>query len=299
MEMGRRVVYRGIITLLGVVLPVTAAMCAPSSPEYPETRQLVRFVSTAGSMVTNKGEDAFPAFRARASEWFRGDSYIFVSGVDGVMLCHPAQPELEGRNLLDLKDVNGKPFVRAMVRAASGSSRSGWVHYMWPKPGQKEPSWKSAYVVRVTAPSNKEYLVGSGVYPTRTEKMFAVTAVEDAAALIRRDREAAFKTLRDKAGDFIFGDLYVFVLDTSGKALVHPAQPSLEGQNLLDLKDSSGKAFVREMVRTLESQESGWVDYLWPKPGQTTAVQKSTYLRKVNAGGSSLIVGAGVYVDTK
>src|SRR5262249_31067622 len=218
-------------------------------------------------------------------EWYQGDTYIFVGQMDGVEVCHPARPELEGKSLLDLKDPNGKLVTRSFLRALSGTKRAGWSHYLWPRSGQQKPAWKTTYLVRVTAPSGKEYFVGSGIYPTRTDRMFAVSAVNDAVALIRREGDAAYPALRDRSGDFLFGDLYVLSLDQSGRTRVHPASQDREGRNQMDLRDASGKPIIREMFRTVASGGSGWVSYRWPKPGNSQPSHKTAYVRKVSTGG--------------
>ena len=100
-------------------------------------------------------------------------------------------------------------------------------------------------------------MVGSGLYDMKVEKLFVVDTVDDAAELIRKEGKQAFQTLRDKAGPFRYQDVYVFVHDQNGTELVNPASPDLEGQNLLDLKDASGKMLVRETIKLLEAKETG------------------------------------------
>jgi signal transduction histidine kinase len=39
------------------------------------------------------------------------DTYVFVESTDGVELVNAAQPSLEGRNLMDLRDLKGKALV--------------------------------------------------------------------------------------------------------------------------------------------------------------------------------------------
>lgn len=287
--------YRVGLMMLGLTLAGPAGLCGPYAPEYPETKQLMLFVRSVAERVQHEEGAAFDAFRENGGPWFRGELYVFVLDMQGLVYCLPPQRELEGQNLLGLKDVNGKLFVQAHLRAVASAGGAGWSHYMWPRPGETVPSWKSSYLVRVTARSGKEYVVGAGVYPTRTEPMFVVAAVDGAAALLQRQGEAAFGSLRDRAGDFLFGDVYVFVLRWDGTAVVHPASPELEGQNLMALKDRSGKLFVREMFRQLEASETGWVDYLWPRPGATEPSLKSSYVRKVQIDGRPYLVGSGVY----
>ena len=138
--------------------------------------------------------------------------------------------------------------------------------------------------------------MGSGLYDMKMERMFVVDSVDSAAALIQRRGEATFNTLRDKRSEFRFRDIYIFVLDGKGIALVNAGFPQLEGQNRLHVKDASGKAYMQEMFRMLQKKDAGWVDYLWPKPGEAKPSKKSTYVRKIKLDRHTLYVAAGVYL---
>ena len=65
----------------------------------------------------------------------------------------------------------------------------------------------------------------------------------------------------------------------NGKALFNGGFPKLEGTDTIGLKDSNGKLFVIEMVRVAKSNGLGWVDYMWPKPGQSQSSQKWSYIK--------------------
>ena len=47
----------------------------------------------------------------------------------------------------------------------------------------------------------------------------------------------------------------------------------------------------------LEDKETGWIDYMWPKPGETEPSAKTAYIRKVTVGPDVFYVGAGLYPD--
>ena len=83
--------------------------------------------------------------------------------MNGVILMHPANPELETKSILDLKDANGKAFMREFVETAN-TKGSGWVEYMWPKPGEKTPSKKLSHIKRAKLPTGETVLVGAGIY---------------------------------------------------------------------------------------------------------------------------------------
>ncbi len=264
---------------------------------YRETRELVTLVQGAAELIRSKGEAAFVDFRVSGSRWRHEEMYIFVLDPQGNMLVHP-DPAMEGKNELELKDVSGKPIIRGLIGAATTfpDKPEGWYHYQWPVPGGILPRWKSTYVRLVTAPSAKSYVVGSGIYNDRMEKSFVVDAVKDAVGQIEKDGKAAFPLFHDPTGPFIVKDAYVFVFDMNGVDLVNPAFPNLEGRNLLDVKDTQGKHLVREMFKVVQTSGSGWVDYMWPKPGESVSTQKSAYVSKAKMGENWVLVGCGVYL---
>ncbi|MBF6647572.1 cache domain-containing protein [Methylobacter sp. BlB1] len=267
------------------------------SYEYEETRELVALVNDAAESVRSKGEAAFSDFRVSGSRWRREETYVFVLDPEGNMLVHP-DPELEGRNVLELKDINGKPIIQGLIDAATAvpDKPEGWYHYQWPVPGGLLPRWKSTYARLATAPSGKRYIISSGMYNDRMEKSFAVDAVQNAAEQIERHGAAAFKLFHDPAGPFIAKDEYIFVFDRNGVNLALPPFPNLEGRSFLDWKDTQGRQFIREMLEIVRTQGSGWVDYMWPKPGESIATQKSAYVTKAQIGDQWVMVGSGVYL---
>ncbi len=288
----------GVLCACGSAAP-DASTASPDgkSYEYRETRELVALVDDAATLVETEGEAAFPELRVAGSRWRSADVYVFVLAPDGRMLVHP-DPALEGRSTQDLKDVNGRPIVRGLIDAATATpgKPEGWYHYEWPVPGGLLPRWKSSYVRLATAPSGARFVVGSGVYNDRMERAFVVDMVEAAVRRIEAQGDAAYPLFRDRTGPFIAKDAYVFVIDPDGVELVNPAFPNLEGRNLLDVRDTQGKRLVREMRRVIDTRGSGWVDYMWPKPGDNVSTQKSAYVRAADVGGKRMLVGAGVYL---
>ena len=265
--------------------------------EYEETRELVALVTDATERVRSKGEAAFDDFRGAGSRWRQEETYIFVLDPEGNMLLHP-DPALEGSNVVGLKDVNGKPIIRGLIDAAMAlpGKPEGWYHYQWPVPGGLLPRWKSSYVRLVTSPSGHRYVVGSGLYNDRMERAFVVNATQDAVGQIEKLGTAAFPLFHDPTGPFIAKDAYIFVFDTQGVDLVNPGFPNLEGRNLMDVEDAQGKQLIRDMFEVVQTSGSGWVDYMWPKPGESVSTQKSAYVSRARIGDQWVLVGCGVYL---
>jgi signal transduction histidine kinase len=286
-----------IFALSAIAGAQSARTATNQTYDYGDTRALVALVDDAAGLLRANGEAAFVDFAATGSRWRTGEDYVFVLDPDGNMLVHP-DPSVRGRNQLGLKDINGKPIVRGLLDAALATpgKPQGWYHYEWPVPGEFQPRWKSSYVRLVTAPSGKRYVVGAGTYNDRMERAFAVNAVKDAVARIEAEGAAAFPLLRDRTGPFMIKDTYVFVIDPTGVEVVNPGFPNLEGRNVLDVKDTQGKPLVRDLLSVASTSGSGWVDYMWPKPGEGVSTQKSTYVSKARLGNSWVLVGCGVYL---
>ena len=260
-------------------------------------QELVAFVKAAAQLICSKGEAAFKTLSVAGSRWRHGDKYIFVIDEQGTMLVH-ADPALVGRNQLDLKDINGKLIVRGLIETTTQNPQKpeGWFHYEWPVPGGLLPRWKSSFVERVKAPSGKVYIVGSGMYNDQMEREFVIDIVNAAVAKLEKNGKQAFPEFYDPKGPFIAKDAYVFVIDSTGIELVNPVFKNLQGRNLIDLKDTRGKQLVREMFQLVQTSDSGWVDYMWPKPGESVSTQKSAYVKRAKIGADWLLVGCGVYL---
>jgi signal transduction histidine kinase len=259
--------------------------------------QLMKLVREAAAELEKKGDGIIPEFSRRGSKWFGDDTYLFIWKIDGTVVFHAAEPSREGGNDGSLQDALGRPVGKMFFDAVAGPSGEGWAHYLWPEPGNIFPTWKSAFVKRVTLPSGEPGLVGSGIYNMQMDKAFVEDLVDRAAMLVAERGRGAFPLLRDRQGPFVFMDTYVFVLTPEGTELVNPAQPSLEGRSLIDLKDLKGKTVVREEIEAAMKKGSGWMEILWYRPGDNQPARKLTYVRKVQASGETLIVGSGIYEE--
>lgn len=135
--------------------------CASSMTPRANTREeITTYVDSAARLVEKNG----PSCDTFAQEtWRSGDWYIFVLG-DGRTVCHPVRPDMVGMSASDIIDPNGKRVGDEFVRIGTGSQTSGWVEYVWARPGQSTPEAKSSYAKRVTGPDGKVYVVGSGGY---------------------------------------------------------------------------------------------------------------------------------------
>lgn len=273
---------------------------SPSSPETKSTTPaaIKSLVQEAASLIEIDGEKAFDQFRAKGSKWFENGTYVFVNNLEGKVIVCPEFPNLEGVDGIDMKDPQGRPIMASMIDTVSVEPHSGWVHYLWPAAeGSKVMRWKASYVTRATTPSGEQFIVGSGLIDDKPSKFFLEDTVDRAAARIEAQGDEAFAALRNKLGPYVYRDTYVFVFNTDGIELVDPQFSELVGKNVFEVKDAAGNFPAKEMVEALANSNSAWVDYQWPKPGQSDPTKKLAYVRKIDMNGRTLYVGAGTYFD--
>src|SRR5262249_16885070 len=116
-------------TSIGVV----AAAERLSLYAYNDTKALVSLVEEAAALIEHDGEESFKQFGVKDSRWFNEDSYVFVYSLDGICAFHPITPELVGKNVMALRDLNGKPIIREITEVGRKpeDDASGWVFYLW------------------------------------------------------------------------------------------------------------------------------------------------------------------------
>jgi len=99
---------------------------------------------------------------------------------------------------------------------------------------------------------------------------------------------AAFTVPR---GIFVQDEMYIYVLNSKGTMLAHGENEKFVGADFIEITDSDGKKFIREIVETANAKGSGWVDYKWYHPVSRQWLPKAAYFEKVD----DLIIVSAVY----
>ena len=87
------------------------------------------------------------------------DLYVFVAGLDSIMLAHGVNPALGGEDIRMFRDATGEHFGVEMTRIATEEG-TGWVDYVWANPVTNEQELKRSYIARF----GDAYYLGVGVY---------------------------------------------------------------------------------------------------------------------------------------
>lgn len=129
----------------------------------------VNMVKKAADFLAANGKDKTLAEINNSKGMFaHGEIYLFASDYvpnwdsnkdRTITLAHGANPKLVGKDMTDLKDADGLPFVKKMAEIASSKAGEGWTDYKWPNPVTKAIEPKTTFTKRV-----EPLVINCGVY---------------------------------------------------------------------------------------------------------------------------------------
>lgn len=131
--------------------PATAAVTAKEAEAM--VRKGVAYIKANGK---DKG---FAEISRRDSEQFHDrDLYLAVHRIDGTCVAHGTNGKMVGKNFIDIKDVDGKEYIKERVEFAR-SKQTFWTDYKFVNPVSKKIEPKTAYCERLD-----DYIVCGGIY---------------------------------------------------------------------------------------------------------------------------------------
>jgi len=248
-----------------------------------KSQQLKQVVSTVANMAasyyqSNLGMVASDELSNNIKELLRNarddsGNGIWIIDMQPKMILHPVNPELEGQDLTNFTDADGKKVFMDILTFCQQQGE-GMVSYRWREDEGEKPELKIAYVRLMP---NMSWIIGCDDWVDNLSQAMQ----EKAAQMVAKVR------LPD-------GN-YFFILDRQGRVVMHPTNPGLNGKNVLQVKDSKGKPLFKEMVEIAERKGAGFVEYWWPKPGRKEASPKLSYVKLFKPWG--WIIGMGTYTD--
>ncbi len=128
-----------------------------------ELRQYVQLAqSTIAPLYNGERDDEATrqeAIRLLASLDYGLDGYFFVYEMSGTNVMHARQPELVGKDLSEMRDLNGVPVIQQLIaRAKEGG---GFVRYAWEKPSSRTIAPKLGYAIALP---RWNWMMGTGLY---------------------------------------------------------------------------------------------------------------------------------------
>lgn len=90
---------------------------------------------------------------------FGRDGYFFIYDYNGTNIAHPRKPQLEGKNLYNFQDSNGKYLIQELIQKAKQGG--GYTRYLWDKPSAGAPVEKLSYSIGL---EKWQWMIGIGLY---------------------------------------------------------------------------------------------------------------------------------------
>jgi signal transduction histidine kinase len=139
-------------SLMALAAGTALADNATSAEATAMVKKGVAFIKANGK---DKG---YAEITNKAGQFNDRDLYLTVYGLDGAVRAHGANEKMVGKNLIDLKDVDGKAFVKERVELAA-SKGTFWQDYKFTNPVSKKIEPKSMYCEKLD-----DAVVCGGIY---------------------------------------------------------------------------------------------------------------------------------------
>lgn len=135
-------------------------------------------------------------------------------------------------------------------------------------------------------------ITGASLGADKATAKEAEAMVKKAAAYIKANgKEKAFAEINNHKGKFTDKDLYITVYDLNGKCLAHGQNLKMVGKDMIELKDSDGKYFIKDRMEIAKTKGKAWQDYKHTNPLSKSIEHKSTYFEKHE----DLVIAGGIY----
>ena len=145
-------------TLASIVVLAGLALSAQAAD--PTEKDAIAMAEKGAVFIKANGQDAFlKKIAAKDPDYLQGALYVDVRDIKtGIVLAHPVNPSIVGKDLTDIPDASGKKYRREIIELAAKKGH-GWVDYQYKNPttGKIEP--KTTYILRVG-----EVVLEAGIY---------------------------------------------------------------------------------------------------------------------------------------
>jgi signal transduction histidine kinase len=126
----------------------------------PTEKDAIAMAEKGAAFIKANGQEAFiKKITAKDPDYLQGSLYVDIRDIKtGIVLAHPVNPSIVGKDLTDIPDASGKKYRREIIELAAKKGH-GWVDYQYKNPttGKIEP--KTTYILRVG-----EIVLEAGIY---------------------------------------------------------------------------------------------------------------------------------------
>ncbi len=148
--------FLSLVVVCGVAVESVGIALAADAGSKDEAVAMVK--KAIDHVKANGKAKAFSEFNNPKGSFVDRDLYIVVYDLNGKCLAHGANRKMIGRDLLDAKDPDGKPYMKERVELMKKSS-TAWQEYKFRNPVSNKMEPKTMYLEKL-----EDMIVGCGVY---------------------------------------------------------------------------------------------------------------------------------------
>ena len=155
----KREIRKVLATMALSAIAVGCSGAWAATAEHASAKEAEAMVRKGIAFIKTNGKDkSYAEITNKHGQFIDRDLYLVVYGLDGKVWAHGANEKMVGRNLIDLKDVDGKPFVRERVELGQ-KHENFWQDYKFTDPMTKKIEPKQMYCERL-----KDAVLCGGIY---------------------------------------------------------------------------------------------------------------------------------------
>lgn len=221
---------------------------------------------------TSTPDEVKSAIKSALSGMVFGHEYLFAFDVKGEVISSPVLKSIEGKNLINVKDPEGRYTLRDSIdvirKSSEGFNNIYWVNPLKPDEGPQKK------VVFLKHFEPYDWVLGFGYYKEDYEEQTKKKVIKQLEA-VRYENDG-----------------YLFVATYDGVSLGYPEK--VKGKNMYNVQDVNGKYIVRELISRAK-EGGGFVEYVMPSFSDSTRHEtKLSYSAPVKH--YDWYVGTGMYI---
>ena len=148
--------------IASTLLAGTAALllAGAAAASEPTAKDAIAMAERGAALIKAKGKDEMiKRISAKDAEFVQGSLYVDMRDLyTGVVLAHPINASIVGKDLTDIPDANGKKYRREIIELAPAKGK-GWVDYQYKNPTSNKIEPKTTYVLKVD-----DIVLEAGIY---------------------------------------------------------------------------------------------------------------------------------------
>ena len=143
----KRLPHTAAVTLAAVLAGLAGAATAATEPTEKDAIAMAE--RGAAYMKSHGRDEMMKRISAKDPDFVQGTLYVDMRDLrTGIVLAHPINPSIVGKDLLDVPDASGKRYRRDIIELAQKQGK-GWVDYQYRNPASGKIEPKTTYILRV------------------------------------------------------------------------------------------------------------------------------------------------------